>query len=134
VVPVVSYAQGTVIQAQRGRRAHKQGELQIQLVTLLLPSGEVLTASSKTSSVEGEDGATSAHPRGAGPFPHSVLGPVFGPALAGAVAGGETGARIGLGAGAAAMVISAILARGNEVELHPGTTIEVVFDNAITVE
>jgi hypothetical protein len=59
---------------------------------------------------------------------------VFGPALAGAVAGGETGARIGLGAGAAAMVISAILARGNEVELHPGTTIEVVFDNAITVE
>ena len=134
VVPAGSYAQGTVIQTQRSRRAHKQGELQIQLVTLLLPSGEVLSASSRTSSIEGEDGAPLAHTHGADPFPHSALGPVFGPALAGAIVGGETGARVALGVGAAAIVISAILARGNEVELHTGATIEVVFDGPITLD
>src|SRR5690349_5965160 len=46
VVPVGSYAQGVISEVKRGKR----GELQIQLVTLMLPSGEVLNVSPKTLS------------------------------------------------------------------------------------
>jgi len=31
-------------------------------------------------------------------------------------------------------VISAIVARGREVELHPGTNVDVVFDRTVVLE
>jgi hypothetical protein len=61
-------------------------------------------------------------------------GSLLGITLAGAIAGGQNGARIGLGVGVAAAAISAILARGKEVELRQGMALDVVFDRPATIE
>lgn len=126
VVPIGSYAQGTVSQVKRGRRAG----LQIQLMTLMLPSGEVLTVSPKTSSVDADEIRPAARP-GFGPY--AGTGPL-GLALGGAVAGGEIGARAGLGVGVAVVVISAIAGHRHDVELRQGAAVDVVFDRAAVIE
>jgi hypothetical protein len=130
VVPIGSYAQGVVTQVKRSGRGHGQAGLQIQLVTLMLPSGEVLNISTRTSGLEPEEGTPGA-PRRAGARPGGAM---LGATLAGAVFGGLTGARIGMGVGIAAMVIPALVARGREVELRQGTAVDVVFDQPATIE
>jgi hypothetical protein len=125
VVPIGSYAQGTVSQVKRGKRAG----LQLQLMTLMLPSGEVLTVSPKTSSVEA-DAIRAAGKPGFGAY--AGTGPL-GLALGGAIAGGETGARVGLGVGVAVVLVSAIAGHRHDVELRQGAAVDVVFDQAVKI-
>jgi len=128
VVPIGSYAQGVIRQVKRGNRA----ELEIQLETLMLPSGEVFRVSPKTSSLDLEETRPSetrrefgTHYPGAAPL---TL------AAAGAIAGGQIGARAGLAAGVAVVLISAIAAHRHEVELRQGTAVDVVFDKLTVLE
>ena len=132
VVPVCSYGQDLVTQAKRGGRVHGQAELQIQLVTLILPSGEVLKISPRTSSLETDEGTHPAQQRGT--MESQRFGGVLGFTLAGTIAGGRTGARIGSGAVIAKEVIFAILARGKEMELRKGTEVDVVFAQPVNIE
>jgi hypothetical protein len=125
VVPIGSYAQGVISEVKRGKRA----ELQIQLMTLMLPSGEVFTVSPKTSSVNADAIRPATRP-GLGTYPGA--GPL-GLAVAGAIAGGQIGARAGLGVGAAVVLISAIAGHRHDVELRQGAAVDVVFDHAVNV-
>jgi len=124
VVPIGSYAQGVISEVKRGRHSL----VQIQLVTLMLPNGEVLHVGPKTSSAETMEGRTSngfpVYP-GAGPL---------GLAVAGAIAGGQIGARAGLGVGAAVVLISAIAGHRHDTELRQGAAVDVVFDRATALE
>ena len=134
VVPAGSYAQGVVTRAQRAKRAHGQAELEIQLLMLMLANGEVIMASSKTSSIDSEE-APKGQQWDAGVIPPIPFKSVFGAAAIGAIAGGRrTGSAIGMAAVGAAAVISAIVAKGHEIELRTGTTVDVVFDRAAIVE
>ena len=47
---------------------------------------------------------------------------------------GWKGAGIGAGAGAAVGLATVLMTRGKEVELKQGTTLDVVFDRAVTLE
>jgi hypothetical protein len=120
VVPIGSYAQGTVVKAQAARLAHRGADLQIRLETLFLPTGGVVTVSALSSSFYDEQH----RPSGPGKTPAVVLAAI----LAGVAAGGETGARIGLGAGAGAILIPIIAGRGKEIELRQGSALDVTFD------
>jgi len=136
VVPPGSYAQGIVTRAERGKRAHGPAELEIQLVMLMLTNGEVITASSRTASISSERASEGAS-KGqwdAGVIPPIPFKSVFGAAVVGAIAGGRTVSGVGMAAVGAAAVISAIVARGREVELHPGTNVDVVFDRTVVLE
>ena len=133
VVPPGSYAQGIVTRAERGKRAHGQAGLEIQLVMLMLTNGEVITASSRTSSIASE-GAPNGQRWDAGVAPPIPFKSVFGAAIVGAIAGGRTGSIIGMAAVGSVAVISAIVARGHEVELRQGTNVDVAFDRTIQVE
>ena len=133
VVPPGSYAQGIVSRAERGKRAHGQAGLEIQLVMLMLTNGEVITASSRTASIASE-GASHGPQWDAGVVPPIPFKSVFGAAVVGAIAGGRTGSGIGMAAVGAVAVISSIVARGHEVELRPGTQVDVAFERAIQVE
>ena len=125
VVPVGSYAQGVVSGIRRGRRP----QLQIQLVTLMLPGGEVLNVSSKASSGELAPGQPTSR-QGVGGIGTGPLGL----AVAGAIAGGQVGARAGLGAGAAVVLISALVGQRHDVELRQGAAVDVVFDSAAALD
>lgn len=115
-VPAGSFAQGVISEVKRGRHS----ELQIQLTTLMLPSGEVLQVTSKASSPESVP--TRASDSAFGVFP------LLGLSAAGAIAGGEIGARAGLGAGAAMMLVSAIAGHRRDMELRQGAAVDVVFE------
>ena len=126
VVPIGSYAQGVISEVKRGKRA----ELQIQLTTLMLPSGEVFTVSPKTSSVDADAIRPATRP-GFGTY--TGAGPL-GLTVAGAIAGGQIGARAGLGVGAAVILISAIAGHRHDVELRQGAAVDVVFERPAVLE
>ena len=127
VIPIDSYAQGEITDIKHGRRG--RAELQIQLITLMLASGEVFKVSPKTSSVELEN-RPSARPEFGR---HSGITPLA-LTVAGAIAGGQTGARIGLAGGAAAVLISAIAGHRQDVDLRQGAAVDVVFDTPAVLE
>jgi len=136
VVPPGSYAQGIVTRAERGKRAHGPAELEIQLVMLMLTNGEVITASSRTASISSERASEGAS-KGqwdAGVIPPIPFKSVFGAAVVGAIAGGRTGSAIGMAVVGAAAVISSIVARGHDIELRPGTQVDVIFDRPAVLE
>jgi len=128
VIPIGSYAQGVVSEVNHG----KQAGIQVQLMTLMLPSGEVLSVAPKTSSVESDQDRRGATERPFGTY-HPGATPL-GLAVAGAIAGGQIGARIGLGAGAAVILISAIAGHHRDVELRQGAAVDVVFDHPAVIE
>jgi len=132
VVPPGSYAQGIVTRAERGKRAHGPAELEIQLVMLMLTNGEVITASSRTTSISSEEASKGQWD--AGVIPPIPFKSVFGAAAVGAIAGGRTGSGIGMAAVGAVAVISSIVARGHEVELRQGANVDVAFDRPVVFE
>ena len=129
VVPMGSYAQGVISGVKRGRRG--KAELQNQLVTLMLPSGEVFNVSPKTSSVESDNSRPVTSRPALGTYPGATP---LGLTIAGAIAGGQIGARVGLGVGVAVVLISAIAGHRQEVELRQGAAMDVVFDQPTTIE
>jgi hypothetical protein len=56
-----------------------------------------------------------------------------GAALGGITDRSWTGAGIGAGAGAGVGTVIMLLTRGREVELRPGSTMDVIFDRAIPI-
>jgi hypothetical protein len=127
VVPVGSYAQGVITDVKRGK-------LGIQLVTLTLPSGEVFNISPTTSSIEPENSVVAAQRRGAAKLRVSRGGGVLALTLTGGIVGGLEGARVGLAAGAAAVLIPAIVGSRKDLELREGTAVDVVFDRTAVLD
>jgi len=150
LVPIGSYVQGVITRSQRSARVHGQAQMAIALQTLMLPNGTTVDIGPRIGSVDsngsdqrvtGKDGKIEQQGDGvkdAGRIVAGAFGGLFGGAAAGGLIGGiagnaSRGAGIGIGAGIAFGVVSAILARGKEVELRPGTTVDAIFDRAVTI-
>jgi hypothetical protein len=147
VVPPGSYVQGRVSHTKRSGRVKGRAELGIRIETLTLPSGKVLTIAPRLSSVDsGENGQKVNDPKTnnedqitQGSSVGRDVQRVAITAGTGAAIGGIAdrsfrGAGIGAGAGTAVGLATALLTRGNEVELKPGTTLDVVFDRDVVIE
>lgn len=143
VVPSGSYVQGVVVQAKRSGRVSGRAEMAIRLDTLTLPSGKVVKFSPHLSSVDpgdtgqkvsGKENAIQQAPsRGEDASRIAIL------AGSGAALGGLTdrswkGAGIGASAGGAVGLATVLMTRGKEVELRQGSSLDVVFDRAVTLE
>lgn len=143
VVPSGSYVQGVVVQAKRSGRVSGRAEMAIRLDTLTLPSGKVVKFSPHLSSVDpgdtgqkvsGKENAIRQAPsRGEDASRIAIL------AGSGAALGGLTdrswkGAGIGASAGGAVGLATVLMTRGKEVELRQGSSLDVVFDRAVTLE
>jgi hypothetical protein len=142
VIPEGSYVQGVVTHAVRSGRVKGKAELSIRIETLTLPSGKVIKITPHLNSVDSEGTEQkvanenqiqqgSSHGADA-----ARIGETGG---AGAAIGGLatrtwTGAGIGAGAGGAVGLATVLLTRGKEVDLHRGTSIDVVFDHAVPVD
>jgi len=143
LIPAGSYVEGIVTRAKRSGKVAGRAELGIRLETLTLATGKAMTIAPRLSSVDGEGTGQKVEKD------ESVVkqGSDYGrdtrqiAILAGSGAGiggiadrSWTGAGIGAGAGAAVGIASTLLTRGKEVELRRGSTLDVVFDRAITIE
>ena len=143
LVPAGSYVQGTVAQTKRSGRVTGRAELAIRLDTLTLPSGKVVKFSPHLSSVDpgetgqkvaGKENAVEQAPtRGQDAARIAILAG-SGAALGGLTDRGWKGAGIGAGAGGAVGLATVLLTRGKEVELRQGSTLDVVFDRAVSIE
>jgi hypothetical protein len=142
VVPVGTYVQGTISHAKRSGMVTGRAELGIRLETLTL-DGKALKISPRLSSVDSNETGQKVEQQ------ENIIkqGNDYGTdarriaILAGSGAGiggiadrSWSGAGIGAGAGGAVGIATTLLTRGKEVELRQGSTLDVTFDRAITIE
>lgn len=157
VVPVDSYVRGVVSQARRSGRVKGRAELGIRIDSLTLPSGKQVQASPHLNAVGTEDlprqVVTDENVIKQGGSLGADAAKIAGAAGTGLVIGHLVdfgsyqncgffvpcrepwkGAAIGGGAGVVGGLALVLSTRGKEVELKPGSTIEVVFDRAVQIE
>jgi hypothetical protein len=143
LVPADSYVQGIVSHAKRSGRVSGHAELGLRIETLTLPAGKVLKVAPQLKSVDSdgtdqkvetkEGQVQQGSSQGADAVRIASMGGV-GAAIGGMADHGWKGAGIGAGAGGAVGLASVLLSRGREVELKQGSTIDVVFERAVSVE
>jgi hypothetical protein len=143
MVPVGSYVQGVVAHVKRSGRVSGRAELAIRLETLTFLDGRIVKFTPKLTSVDaGEANEKVKGKEGeieAGSSVGQDLGRIAIIAGSGAAIGGVAdhsweGAGIGAGIGAGVGVATALLTRGKELELRRGSSLDVVFDRAISLE
>ncbi|MGO9255543.1 MAG: hypothetical protein ACLQU1_04475 [Bryobacteraceae bacterium] len=143
VVPAESYVQGVVTKSIRSGRVKGRAELAIRIETLTLASGQVIRIAPHPASVDSEGTGQHVDPDkeheiqqgsdvGRDAARVGTLGGA-GAALGGITDRSWTGAGIGAGAGAAVGTAIVLLTRGREVELRPGSTMDVIFDRTIPI-
>jgi hypothetical protein len=143
VVPAESYVQGIVTKTVRPGKVKGRAELSIRIDTLTMASGQVIHIAPHPVSVDSEGTGQRVKPgteneieQGSDTGKDAARIGEFGGA--GAAIGGLTerswsGAGIGAGVGAGVGTAIVLLTRGHEVELKPGSTMDVVFSRAIPI-
>lgn len=143
VIPPGTYVQGSVSHTKRSGRVKGRAELGIRLESMTFTGGKLLKIAPRLSAVDsGETGqkvddteSMVKQAPGVGKDAAQVAIMAGSGAAIGALADRSLkGAGIGAGAGTMVGLATALLSRGNEVELHQGTTLDVVFDRTIVIE
>jgi len=141
VVPAGTYVQGKISRIKRPGRVKGRAELLMHFTSMIYPSGytvmlpgsvENMPGSDKTTVNDSEGTVRQDSDRG------KDIGTVASTASTGAVIGGLSaggkGAGIGAAAGGLAGLAVAMITRGNDVKLEPGTSIEMVIQREVTVD
>lgn len=135
VIPVGSHVRGKISEVEQPGRIKGKAVLTLSFQQIILPSGLTLplfatlagtggagTRTGETSiegeSTKGEDAKDIGQATATG-------------AAIGAIGGRGKGLGIGAGVGAAAGAVGVLLARGKDLVLEPGTTIEIVLDRPL---
>jgi hypothetical protein len=143
VLPPGTYVQGSVSHAKRSGRVKGRAELGIRLETLTFAGGKAQKISPRLSAVDSGDTGQKVDESESLVKQSSTVGKdaaqVAILAGSGAAIGGLAdrtfkGAGIGAGAGTVVGLAAALLTRGNEVELHQGSTLDVVFDRDVVIQ
>ena len=142
VLPAESYVQGVVTRSVRSGRVKGRAELGIRIDTLTLASGETVRLNPTLASVDagesgqkvvGRENQVKQGPSTGGDAVRVATLGGTGAAVGGMADRSWRGAGIGGGAGTAVGLASVLLTRGREVELRQGSTVDVVFERAVTL-
>jgi len=141
VIPAGTYVQGKISRIQRAGRVKGRAELLMHFTSMIYPSGytvmlpgsiENMPGADKTSMKDEEGTVRQDSEKG------KDIGTVASTASTGAVIGGLSaggkGAGIGAGISGVAGLAIAMLSRGADVKLEPGTSIEMVIQREVTVD
>ncbi len=146
LVPAGTYVQGKVMHVKRGGHLHGRAELLVHFTTLIYPNGYTVVLPGAVENVPGSDKTNVKDKEGTiqqngekGDKAIKVARNAEGGGMAGAIIGGlssgsRTGAAMGAGIGGGAGMAIALLARGSDVRLEPGTMIEMEVQRAITLD
>ena len=143
IVPVGSYVQGTVLVSKRSAKVTGRAQLAIRLEVLTLPGGKTLKFSPHVSGVDDNDttqkvvndeGRIEQGGTVAKDVERIAILTGSGAAIGGVADRSWTGAGIGAAAGSAVGLATTLLTRGKEIELRQGSSLDVVFDRALTVD
>jgi hypothetical protein len=143
IVPVGSYVQGTVLVSKRSAKVTGRAQLAIRLEVLTLPGGKTLKFSPHVSGVDDNDttqkvvndeGKIEQGGTVAKDVERIAILTGSGAAIGGVADRSWSGAGIGAAAGSAVGLATTLLTRGKEIELRQGSSLDVVFDRALTVD
>ncbi len=141
LIPANTYVQGRISQVKRAGRVKGRAEVLIHFTSLIYPSGYTVLLPGSVENVPGaentemkdEEGTIRAEGQKAKDIGQAASTAGTGAAIGGISAGGK-GALIGAGAGGALGTAIALLTRGNDVRLEPGTTLEMVIQRPISLD
>jgi hypothetical protein len=141
VIPSGTYVQGRVTHAKRGGRVKGHAELLVHFTSMIYPSGYTVMLGGSVENTPGSDKTSMKDQEGTirqdsdtGKKARTVGETAATGAVIGGLGGGAKGLGIGAGAGGAAGLAIAMLTRGADVRLEPGTSIEMEIQREITVD
>lgn len=138
VVPAGSTVTGRVTMVKRAARKSKAGEIGVEFISIRTPRATAYVINGSLASLEGDNvnsdneggvKGRSAKKRNIG----FIGGGAAGGALIGAIAGGGSGAAIGAGVGAGIGIAGALLSKGKEAEVKPGTEFGVILNRSVSM-
>jgi hypothetical protein len=141
IIPAGTYVQGRISHVRRPGRVKGRAELLMHFTSMIYPSGYTVVL---PGSVENMPGAANTSMRDSkGTIRQDGekgkdIGKVASTASTGAIIGGVTnggkGAAIGAAGGSAVGLAIALLSRGSDVRLEPGTSVEMVIQREVTLD
>jgi hypothetical protein len=141
IIPAGTYVQGQISHVRRPGRVKGRAELLMHFTSMIYPSGYTIILPGSVDNMPGADKTSMKDSEGTirqDGQKGKDIGQVASTASTGAIIGGITnggkGAAIGAGGGSALGLAIALLSRGSDVRLEPGTSIEMVIQREITVD
>jgi hypothetical protein len=142
VIPAGTYVQGKISRIQRPGRVKGRAELLMHFTSMIYPSGYTVMLPGSVENVPGAEKTSVTGSEGTvrqDSEKGKDVGTVAGTASTGAVIGGlatRTGKGAGIGAAAGGLtgLAIAMLTRGSDVRLEPGTSIEMIIQREVTVD
>jgi type IV secretion system protein VirB10 len=141
VVPVGTYVQGKITHVQRGGHVKGRAELLIHFTSMIYPSGYTVLLGGNIENAPGAEKTSMKDREGtirqdsdAGRKAKEAAGGATTGAVIGAVTAGGKGAGIGAGAGGVAGLAIAMLSRGADVRLEPGTSLEMEIQREVPLD
>ena len=136
-IPAGTYVQGEITDVKRPGKVKGRAELRFRFNTLIFPSGYTLSLPAAVEDVPAMENAKMKDNEGTiqangtkGRDAATVGSTTATGALIGLSAGGK-GSAIGAGIGGVTGLAIAMLTRGNDVRLEPGTAVEMVFQRRL---
>jgi len=141
VIPAGTYIQGKITRVQRGGHVKGRAQLLIHFTSMIYPTGYTVMLGAGVENTPGADKTSMKDSEGtiqqdsdAGRKAKDVAGAATTGAVLGGIAGGGKGAGIGAGVGGVTGMAIAMLSRGSDVKLDPGTSIEMEIQRDVTVD
>jgi hypothetical protein len=141
LIPVGTYIQGKITHVQRGGHVKGRAELLIHFTSMIYPSGYTVMLGGNIENAPGAEKTSMKDQEGtirqdsdAGRKAKDAAGGATTGAVIGAVTGGGKGAGIGAGVGGVAGLAIAMLSRGADVRLEPGTSLEMEIQREVPLD
>ncbi|MBZ5664740.1 MAG: hypothetical protein LAO30_09075 [Acidobacteriia bacterium] len=141
VIPAGTYIQGKITHVKRGGHVKGRAEVLIHFTSMIYPSGYTVMLGGSVENTPGAERTSMKDSEGtirqdsdAGRKARSAAEGAGTGAVIGAVTNGGKGAGIGAGIGGMAGLAIAMLSRGADVRLEPGTSIEMEIQREVTVD
>jgi len=141
VIPAGTYIQGKITRIQRGGRVKGRAEMLMHFTSMIYPSGYTVILPGSVDNMPGADKTSMKDAEGTvrqdsdkGKDLATIASTASTGAVIGGLSGGGKGAGIGAGIGGAAGLAIAMLSRGADVKMEPGTSIEMIIQREVTVD
>ena len=141
VIPTGTYVQGKITRVERAGHIKGRAQLLVHFTSMIYPSGYTVMLGGSVENTPGTDRTsmkdsegTIQHDSDAGRKAKDAATGATTGAVIGAISGGAKGAGIGAGAGGLTGLAIAMLSRGSDVRLEPGTSIEMEIQRDVMVD
>lgn len=142
MIPAGTYVQGVIDRVRRGGHLKGKAEILMHFTSLVFPNGYTVVMPAGVENVpgaehekiKGKEGTIQEEGNKADKIKTAAGGAATGAVIGAATTGTGKGALLGGGIGGVAGMAIAMLSRGNDVQLRPGSSIEMVLQRSLTLD